>query len=176
MAGSWGPDHSRPTLCPQLSCLWQDYCMLCVLVLAADQGNPTVSPWWMSNTLPRPLWIPSMAVNSSTLQYRRFERCAIHPGLQCETMTQIHRSWWTELIPDMDSLCCVFESFADGQQTKQSQIKYVLHWLYRKYKNSWWMIFLDIVCELKQALLWKARRLSHWVKYWWQQEAYHARF
>lgn len=89
MAGSWGPDHSRPTLCPQLSCLWQDRCVLCVLVLAADQGNPTVSPWWISYALPRPLCIPSMAVNSSTLQYRRFKRSAVCSGLQCKTMTQI---------------------------------------------------------------------------------------
>lgn len=29
---------------PQLSCLWHDRCMLCVLLLATDQGNPTVSP------------------------------------------------------------------------------------------------------------------------------------
>lgn len=87
MAGSWGPDHSRPTFCPQLSCLWQDRCMLCVLVLAANQGNPTVSPWWMLSTLPRPLCIPSMPVNSGALQYSRFRRCANH--LKYKTVTQI---------------------------------------------------------------------------------------
>lgn len=87
MAGSWGPDHSRPTFCPQLSCLWQDRCMLCVLVLAANQGNPTVSPWWMLSTLPRPLCIPSMPVNRGALQYSRFRRCANH--LKYRTVTQI---------------------------------------------------------------------------------------
>lgn len=38
-----------------------------------------------------------------------------------------YRHWWTELIPDMGSLCCVFGSFSDQQQTKQIPIKRVLH-------------------------------------------------
>ena len=150
MAGSWGPDHSRPTLCPQLSCLWQDYCVLCVLVLAADQGNPTVSPWWMSNALPRPLCIPSMAVNSSTLQYRRFERCAIHPGLQCETMTQIPTPGdWTNPWHDSSVLCLwvSFWSTTNEIILIKKNKKRVLH---GKYENSCPIIFLDTVSELNK--------------------------
>lgn len=68
-----------------LSCLWQIHCMLCALVLAADQGNPTVLPWWKSSSLPRPLCIPVMAVNSSTPQERRFERHSALSRIQRET-------------------------------------------------------------------------------------------
>lgn len=148
MAGSWGPDHSRPTLCPQLSCLWQGCCVLCVLVLADDQGNPTVSPWWMSNVLPRPLCIPSMVVNSSTLQYRRFERCAIHPGLQCETMTQIQTLVnWTNPWHGFSMLCLwVFFWSTTNKTNPDKNVSNSA--VQRKYENSWRIIFLDTVSEL----------------------------
>lgn len=42
MAGSRGSDRSRPTFRPQLSCLWQRHRVLCVPVLATNQGNPAV--------------------------------------------------------------------------------------------------------------------------------------
>lgn len=61
-----------------------------------------------------------------------------------------YRQWWTELIPDMVSPCCVFESFSDRQQTKQILIKNVSNSaVHRKYENSWWIIFLDTVSELR---------------------------
>lgn len=165
MAGSWGPDYSCPTLCPQLSCLWQDYCVLCVLVLATDQGNPTVSPWWMSPAVPRPLCIPSMAVNSSTLQYRRFERCAIHPGLQCETMTQIPTLVnWTN--PWHGSSVMSLDLFWWTTNKTNRVLHCTAQEIWQQLMNN--IPWHSYRCKSKQTLLWKTKRLFHWVyKYWW---------